>query len=283
MLPVRLALEDTILFILSKGPSDQYSIFRKSGSRSVAEVMKVLADMQRHKVVHISGYRKSSRTGQEYPVYSLHRAKTDKLDYHSLIAGVTSERVVEYPFVARNLVQRARKARILEIGSAGSELASAISNLGGNSWSVFGIDLAMYGCDARMDARSLGFQAGVFDQVISISTIEHIGIGRRSEISRGDQIAMKEILRVLRKGGSAIVTVPYGRTLVLGERHRIYDRRSLAELADGFASVRHEFYQYTKGKWLKCTQQVADSRYSEVVPQEFHAAVCACMLLKNTW
>jgi hypothetical protein len=52
-----------------------------------------------------------------------------------------------------------------------------------------------------MDARMTGFQNEVFDQVICISTIEHIGIGNNGDES-GDVKSIKEILRVLKKGAA---------------------------------------------------------------------------------
>lgn len=53
-----------------------------------------------------------------------------------------------------------------------------------------------------MDARSLRFGADSFDRVLAISSIEHIP-------DNGDTEAIKEIARVLKPGGRAVVTVPY--------------------------------------------------------------------------
>jgi SAM-dependent methyltransferase len=234
----------------------------------MSEITKTIAELQQHKVIHVAGYRKSKRTGLDIPIYSLSAGRQDKLDLHSLLAGVTSERLVEYEFLARNLVSPDRDATVLDIGSAGSGLVKAIGDFG-KKWQVFGIDLEP-GCDARMDARSMGFADATFDQVISISTIEHID---------GDIKAMQEISRVLKKGRSAIITVPYGK----GEKpeHRIYDSTALCKLAAGLSIAKKEFYRYdSDGKWIKCSQAIAD-RVDVPVPARLHSAVCACLLLKK--
>ena len=260
-------LEKRIVSLLKKSPADQYSLYRQVGT-SMAEITKAIAELQQQKIIHVAKYRKSERTGLDIPVYSLSAGKQDKLDVHSLIAGVTSERLVEYDFLARNLISPDRGATILDVGSAGSGLVQAIRDFG-KSWQVFGIDLAKSGCDARMDARSMGFADATFDQVISISTIEHID---------GDMKAMREISRLLKKGGSAVITVPYGK----GKKpeHRIYNRNTLYKLAAGLSIAKKEFYRYDSGKWKKCGQAVAD-RVDVQVPAYLHSAVCACLVLKH--
>ena len=169
-----------------------------------------------------------------------------------------------------------RSAAILDVGSAGSALAQAMREFG-SRWQVLGIDLVQ-GCDAMMDAGSAGFRDGAFDQVISISTIEHIGFDRGVSDKSGDAKAMKEIFRVLKKGGTAIITVPYGKSKKL--KHRVYDRETLAKLVDRFSVSRKEFYRYDAGKWVKCSQADA-GRADPQVPLHFHSAACACLLLKK--
>jgi SAM-dependent methyltransferase len=242
----------------------------------MSEITKTIAELQQKKVIHVARYRKSERTGLDIPVYSLSAVKHDRLDVHGLLAGVTSERLVEYDFLARNLVSPRRSATILDVGSAGSALAQAIREFG-SRWQVLGLDLVQ-GCDAMMDARSTGFRGEAFDQVVCISTIEHVGLACGISDKSGDAKAMQEILRVLKKGGSAIITVPYGRDKK--PEHRVYDRDSLAKLASSFSVEKKEFYCYDVGKWVKCSKADADRADSQV-SLHFHSAACACMLLKK--
>jgi SAM-dependent methyltransferase len=271
-----LELQDRVISILKKSPADQYSLYRQVGSASMSEITKTIAELQQKKIIHVARYRKSERTGLDVPVYSLSAVKHGRLDVHGLLAGVTSERLVEYDFLARNLVSPRRNATILDVGSAGSALVQAIREFG-SRWRVLGIDL-VEGCDAVMDARSAGFRNGAFDQVVCISTIEHVGLDCGISDKSGDARAMQEIFRVLKKGGSAIVTVPYGREKKPG--HRVYVRGSLAKLASRFSVAKKEFYRYDAGKWKKCSQAAAD-RAGPQVPLHFHSAACACLLLKK--
>jgi SAM-dependent methyltransferase len=55
------------------------------------------------------------------------------------------------------------------------------------------------------DARRLTYEDELFDKVYSISVLEHIA-------DDGDTLAMREIARVLRKGGLCCITVPYAQT-----------------------------------------------------------------------
>lgn len=271
-----MTLRDRVISILEKSPADQYSLYRQAGTARMSELTKIIAELQQKKIIHVTKYRKSRRTGLDIPVYSLSAGRRGRLDVHGLLAGVTSERLVEYDFLARNLVPPLKKAKILDIGSAGSALVQAIRGFG-NSWQAFGIDLAQ-GSDAMMDARSTGFRDGAFDQVICISTIEHIGVDGEIDDKNGDAKAAQEIFRMLKKSGSAILTVPYGKSEK--QEHRVYDRKALGELVSNFSVAKKEFYRYDAGKWKKCSQATADKTNSQV-PLHLHSAACACLLLKK--
>jgi len=271
-----LTLQDRVVSLLKKSPADQYSIYRAAGS-SMSEITKTIADLQNKKIIHVIKYRKSERTGLDVPVYSLSAKRRDKLDIHSLLAGVTSERLVEYDFLSRNLITTSKNKKILDVGTAGSGLAQALKEFG-RRWKVFGIDLVQGG-DALMDARSAGFRDGVFDQVICISTLEHIGITENIIDGNGDSNAMQEIFRLVKKGGIAIVTVPYGRKGAMAD-HRVYDRKALARLVSPFSVEKKEFYRYSAGKWMRCSQATAD-RSDSPVPLHFHSAACVCLLLRK--
>jgi ubiquinone/menaquinone biosynthesis C-methylase UbiE len=253
-------LEDRIVSLLAKSPADQYSLYRQIGGTSMSQLLKAMSALQQRKIIRVAEYRKSDRTGLEVPIYSLSEssaAKTNnssnnssvrRLDIHNLLVGITSERLVEYEFVARNLMSPKKHAAILDIGSGSSILAKAIGEFGKGKWQVFRIDIAESHCDLRMDARMTGFRNEVFSQVICISTIEHIGSGIDGDDA--DIKTVKEILRILKKGGCAIITVPYGKIKKLD--HRVYDRLALSRLVavDNEFSVaaKKEFYCYNAGK-----------------------------------
>jgi SAM-dependent methyltransferase len=294
-------LEDTIVSLLAKSPADQYSLYRQIGDTSMSKLLKAICALQQRKIIRVAKYRKSYRTGLEVPIYSLSERSTannnnsssnsgfKRLDIHNLLVGITSERLVEYEFVARNLVSSKKHADILDIGSGSSLLAKAIGELGKGKWQVFRIDIAESNCDARMDARMTGFRKEVFSQVICISTIEHIGIGINSgddDDEDGDLKTVKEILRILKKGGSAIISVPYGKIKKLN--YRVYDRHALSRLVavdneEFSVAAKKEFYCYDAGKWKRCSQSTADRNIADDVhaPLHFHSMTCACILLRK--
>jgi SAM-dependent methyltransferase len=293
-------LEDRIVSLLAKSPADQYSLYRQIEGTSMSQLLKAISALQQRKIIRVAKYRKSNRSGLEVPIYSLSEgsgAKTNNsstnssvrtLDTHNLLVGVTSERLVEYEFVARNLMYPKKQAAILDIGSGSSILAKAISEFGKGKWQVFRIDIAESNCDIRMDARMTGFRNEVFNQVICISTIEHISREIDSggyDDDDGDVKAVKDILRILKKGGSAIITVPYGK--IKKPNHRVYDRHALSRLVagdNGFSvAAKKEFYCYDAGKWKRCSQSTADRNIADDVhaPLHFHSMTCACILLRK--
>ena len=294
-------LEDKIVSLLARSPADQYSLYRQIGDTSMSKLLKAIYALQQRKIIRVAKYRKSYRTGIEVPIYSLSERSTannnnnsssnsgfKRLDIHNLLVGITSERLVEYEFVARNLVSPKKQAAILDIGSGSSLLAKAIGELGKGKWQVFRIDIAKSNCDARMDARMTGFRKEVFNQVICISTIEHIGIGINSDDDdeHGDLKTVKEILRILKKGGSAIISVPYGKIKKIN--YRVYDRHALSRLVavdneEFSVAAKKEFYCYDAGKWKRCSQSTADRNIADDVhtPLHFHSMTCACILLKK--
>jgi SAM-dependent methyltransferase len=120
------------------------------------------------------------------------------------------------------------------------------------------------------DATALPYPDGSFDAVYSASVLEHI----RDD---GDITAAREIARVLRPGGFAALTVPYGRAHrdeyvdhdLYGEPYvgqpiffqRHYDAASVQRLLAGGALQVVE-----RGLWRKAGVQQARSRVPRFIP-----------------
>jgi len=68
---------------------------------------------------------------------------------------------------------------------------------------------------ALQDATRLGYACNSFDKVVACSSIEHIP-------NEGDCLAMREISRVLRLGGKAVVTVPYDAESFVVRQHAVH-------------------------------------------------------------
>ena len=301
-----------IIYILKQSVfADGYSIYKQIHTANMGDIRKSISYLQQKKIIYVAGHRRSSRTGVRIPIYSLVRKHAssntthnciDRLDTDALLAGTISERVVEYGFLARNLLPSRVNMRILDVGSGPSTLTNALSNFGNNKkWDVFGIDVAKglpklfeEGNEKllRMDARMMGFRDEVFDKVICISTIEHIGMPPIHHLvseydALGDVTALSEIFRILKKGGRAILTVPYEDKNIQGyiREHRIYNSSTLARLIARFHVRKKEYYIYVNGKWKNCrNKDIANElrlKDNSEIPHYLHSRICLCLLLER--
>jgi ubiquinone/menaquinone biosynthesis C-methylase UbiE len=308
---------DEIISVLKKSVfADAYLLYSQIENAKMADITKTIAYLQQKKIISVEGHRKNSRTGQSIPIYSLASASEHsslntthrgigRLDLDELLAGVISERVVEYGFLARNLLPSRSNMKILDVGSERSTLTKALSKSGNTKkWEVFGIDIAKGLPQAfeekeesrllfmRMDARFMGFRDEVFDKIICISTIEHIGVQSSHYIvgkndGLGDVKALSEIFRILKKGGRVVLTIPYidGSTGGNHKEHRIYNSHTLSKLISRFRVKRKEFYIYIEGKWKSCKLKNIVNKLQLIgnseIPSYLHSRVCLCLLLEK--
>ncbi len=174
---------------------------------------------------------------------------------------VTTERVVEYPFVYANLADV--MGFVLDIGCAHSGFPMTLASRG---YRVVGIDFLPYPyrhSNLRMvqgDATRAPFRDQTFDAVLAISTIEHIGLAHYGDpVGRnGDEDAIREIARILRPSGRALVTVPFGRPLIDTSK-RVYDPMRLRALLAPLRSLRIEYAWSQCGLWAPCSEAEAAS------------------------
>jgi SAM-dependent methyltransferase len=307
---------DEIISVLKKsGFADRYLLYSQVENAKMADITKTIAYLEQKKIIRVDGHRKNSRTGLRIPIYSLasehsslnatHRG-IDRLDLDELLAGVLSERVVEYGFLARNLLPCRSHMKILDVGTERSALTKALLKCGNNKkWEVFGIDIAKGIQRAfkeeneeprhlfmRMDARFMGFRDEVFDKIICISTVEHIGVQSSHYIVGendvlGDVKALSEIFRILKKGGRVVLTIPYIDRSTRGnhKEHRIYNSYTLSKLISRFRVKRKEFYIYIEGKWKSCKLKNIVNKLQLIgnseIPSYLHSRVCLCLLLEK--
>jgi SAM-dependent methyltransferase len=143
------------------------------------------------------------------------RAAGERLRWLQAPAG-TDERVVEIPWVLSRL---RTDGRVLEVGYAFAETPYLAALLRSGA-EVVGVDLATRDVDGietvAADVRALPFDDGSFDQVLLVSTLEHVGadnavygLAGESDVNARLE-ALEELRRVLRRDGSLLVTVPLG-------------------------------------------------------------------------
>lgn len=109
------------------------------------------------------------------------------------------------------------------------------------------------------DLRELPFQDDWFDEVVSISTLEHVGMNNEIYSSnpmwhekRSDDFlkAVTELKRVTRVGGKVFITVPYGKYTDFGW-YQQFDQQLIDELIDCFnpCKVVETYFCYEDGGW----------------------------------
>jgi SAM-dependent methyltransferase len=187
------------------------------------------------------------------------------------------ERVVEYPW----LFSRRPSGRVLDAGSTLNHehildrflpLFSSlhIVTLAAEE-SVFAERSISY---LYADLRDLPLRSGYYDTVVSLSTLEHVGMDTTRYGAAGEaeldprpslMAAVRELRRVLARGGRLLFTVPYG----VPEDHgwlRQFDRGGLEDLLTEIAPREQDVtvYGYTASGWqVSSLTAAAEARYHD--------------------
>lgn len=181
------------------------------------------------------------------PVVLEHRAE-------SVRVSTVNERIVELPFAMRALGDVPIGARVLDFGSAESQVSLSLASLG---YRVTALDLTAYpfthpGLEAvRSPLEQWDAEPGSFDAALVISTVEHVGLGWYGEPAGAydDLRAMARIRELVRPGGVAVLTVPYG-TATVTDVQRVYDRAGLDDLLQGFDVTERLIVEEQDGRWI---------------------------------
>ena len=170
---------------------------------------------------------------------------------------VTSERIVEIPFVLQNL-DIPKGGKILDFGCDESKISLELASLG---YSVTAVDFSDYNFShpnlkfIKSDILKVDIDKASFDVIVALSAIEHCGIGFYSNDMGDDLKIIKYLHSLLKKGGKLLITVPFGKK-DQNNLHRIYDFRALENLLKDFNIVKKEFYIGIGRKhWLPCTEK----------------------------
>lgn len=171
---------------------------------------------------------------------------------------VFSERIIEYPLLFQYLKPDAR--RILDFGCVEDLLPIHLASLG---YHVTGIDFRKYPFTHKnfdyiqTDILQWDPPYEEFDTVVSISTIEHVGLAAYKDpvCKDGDKIAIEKLWKCLKKGGVLIITLPAGKPCI--ERGmRIYDRQAIECLVPNIEILRFFYKPDRYGEWQETTEEV---------------------------
>jgi len=184
-----------------------------------------------------------------------------------------TEREVEIPFMLAHLPEPPLK--ILDVGCSHSNIIYELDKLG---YDIHGIDMVQ--CNPAFekfylgDARNMPYNDNEFDYILCISALEHFGkVGTpyktdKVEDLTADVKAMREMYRVLKKGGKLILTLPVG----YGEPHwymwvRFYNEEVLQRILGEFdiISIRYSYLLKKNGKeqWHTTNKETAENIYSK--------------------
>lgn len=175
------------------------------------------------------------------------------------------ERVVEYPWVFSHLPKDPGK--VLDAGSALnhkflldraplSKAQLTIMTLAPEKRCFWDRSISyVFG-----DLRDQDFSNNIFDTVVSVSTIEHIGLdntmlytadeAKSESDEHGFEPAVKEYKRVIKLGGMCLITVPFGRRGVHGW-YQVFDEDLIVKVVEAFnpSSYMIDYFGYKNSGW----------------------------------
>jgi len=181
--------------------------------------------------------------------------------------AVVSEQIVENALILRHL--RSADSRVLDFGGYESLLPLTLSALGHEvtvldqrPYPFRGPRLSSVAADIF---KELPLPDESFDLVISVSTIEHLGLGGYHDIQvpEGDRLGVERLWRLVRPGGRLMATVPAGQPAVQ-RGYRTYDEARLRAAFPPLETVLWFKKDGRCGSWAAVdAQAIASLRYSD--------------------
>jgi len=116
------------------------------------------------------------------------------------------------------------------------------------------------------DLRDSMLRSDYFDTVVSISTIEHIGLDNTmlytSDASKSEAddsgylAAVREFRRVIKPGGVCLITVPFGKPAVRGW-FQVFDPSMIQSVIDAFQPVEYQvdYFAYEQTGWHRSSAE----------------------------
>jgi SAM-dependent methyltransferase len=181
------------------------------------------------------------------------------------------ERSIEYPWIFAQLP--AKPGNVLDAGSALNhrflieraplkDAQLTIMTLAPEKRCFWGRSISyVFG-----DLRNTMFSDASFDVIVSVSTIEHIGLDntmlytsdatKNENDANGYLSAIKEFKRILKPGGICLITVPYGKHEVQGW-YQVFNERMITELIAAFQPVEHsvDYFGYGMDGWSRTVSE----------------------------
>jgi SAM-dependent methyltransferase len=214
------------------------------------------------------------------PLFYLEQGECKKFNDCRLLAKVlyyqpaNSDRYLEYPWLLQNI--NIASGKILDVGSTASNM---LYNFLPKAVEINSIDLNSKYIESEAikfavgDIRKTNYEDNYFDVVSCISTLEHIGVSGRygsDDDPEGDLRAVKEMGRILKPGGTMLVTVPYGIRDVL-PINKLYNKERIIRLFKDFSAVEIEYKKYFGQFNLWLATDEAEAAKTDMIKDRWYA------------
>lgn len=195
------------------------------------------------------------------------------------------ERAVEIPWLLKNL----KEGSILDIGSSESDYITRLVNEGRNITQLDSrplnnnLNTRKIVCDIR---KAIPQDLGKFDNVLLISTLEHIGLEAYDNKADWKDSPVQEQLRTFRHcvdflndNGKILLTIPYGEY-----KHEgwliVYNREGISEIKKGYKTVDETYFTLKEEKYVECKQEECPLMGANMVPNVgMRATSVVCLAL----
>lgn len=226
-------------------------------------------------IENVRKHLRNKNLGLMYPGCGLLKSVKNRLDklYNAYLERrcpprlVVSEQVVENTLLLRNL--RDTDVSILDFGGVESNMPLQLTAMGHKVTVWDQRDYPFQHPNLKViHADILADNPGIretFDVVMSISTIEHVGLGAYGDIAAkdADRKAVSVLWSLVKEGGRLIVTVPAGKPAIQ-RGYQVYDAARIKEVFPDNSKTRWFMKESRYGVWSEVTAEaIANKVYDE--------------------
>lgn len=181
------------------------------------------------------------------------------------IPNLAGDRNIEWSWVSSQMPSGPGEA--LDFGPGGSFLGLIAAQRG---FKVTAVDLEPVHWDyiypglqfIHGDLLKLSLPANHFDLVINCSTVEHVGLAGRYSVTEnnpdGDIEIMARLGKLMKPGGTMLLTIPIGQDAVFPPFCRVYGGRRLPRLLEGYKVEKETFWvKDDQNRWVLAEKEAA--------------------------